>query len=276
MRKILPALRPVLAVLAVGWFCLPAAAQEPASFKDCADCPEMQVIPPGNFMMGSARGHENEQPEHQVSLAKPFALARFEITFDDWQACVDAKGCSRQPDDHQWGKGKRPVMNITFDDVTQYLTWLSHKSGKRYRLPSEAEWEWAAKGGVATSYPWGERMEEGRANCRECGAKPFGGFSSAPVGSYPPNGYGLYDMAGNVWEWTQDCWHPDHQGASPEGRPRGPEAQPLPGLSSCMARVMKGGAWYYYAPMARPQARAKNDSRVFSYVLGFRPARDLD
>jgi formylglycine-generating enzyme required for sulfatase activity len=261
-------------VFAACLFSLPVIAED--SFKDCPDCPEMVIVPKGSFVMGSENGHENERPTHPVTIAKAFALGRFEVTFDDWQDCVAAKACARDPDDHQWGKGKRPVMNVTYDDVKEYLAWLGKRSGKRYRLPSEAEWEWAARGGVDSLYPWGDKMEPGKANCRECGAEPFGGFSSAPVGSYPPNGYGLYDMNGNVWEWTEDCWHPDHRSASANAKPRGPEANPLPGTTACLARVMKGGAWYYYAGMSRPQARAKNESRVFSYVLGFRVARDLE
>ncbi|TAN48908.1 MAG: formylglycine-generating enzyme family protein [Rhodospirillales bacterium] len=276
MERLSPSIRvhPCLLSCILYLFSFGALAGEP--FKDCDDCPEMVIVPAGSFVMGSQTGHENERPEHKVTIAKSFALGRFEITFDDWQLCVDAKACTRSPDDHQWGKAKRPVMNVTFDDVTQYLTWLSKKTGKRYRLPSEAEWEWAARGGAKTIYPWGDGMEDGLANCRSCGAEPFGGFSSAPVGSYPPNGYGLYDMTGNVWEWVQDCWHPDHTGASKDAKPRGPETQSLPGIPACLARVMKGGAWYYFAPMARPAARARNDSRVLSYVLGFRVAREID
>lgn len=255
----------------------PCLAWAQAPIKDCADCPELLAIPRGTFVMGSNDAHENERPQRKVTIAKPFYLGRFEITFDQWQACFEASACKRLPDDHKWGKGDRPVMNVAFDDAQDYLAWISKKSGKRYRLPSEAEWEWAARGGVGTLYPWGDKMAPGKANCRDCGAEPFGGFSTAPVGSYPPNGYGLYDMNGNVWEWTQDCWHPDHKGAPTEQKPRGPAPVPeVPGLKSCDARVMKGGAWYYYAVMSRPQARAKNDATAQSYVLGFRVARDAD
>lgn len=256
-------------------FFFPALADGP--IKDCADCPEIVLIPKGGFVMGSDNAHENERPAHKASVAKPFYLGTKEVTFDQWQACVEAKACKRMPDDHRWGMGSRPVMNVTYDEVMEYLAWISRKSGKRYRLPSEVEWEWAARGGGETLYPWGERMEPGMANCRECGAEPFGGFSTAPVASYPPNGYGLYDMNGNVWEWTSDCWHPSHQGAYGDQKPRGPAPIPeLPGKFGCDARVMKGGAWYYYAVMSRPQARAKNDAKVYSYVLGFRVARDAD
>ncbi|MBF0268945.1 MAG: formylglycine-generating enzyme family protein [Alphaproteobacteria bacterium] len=261
-------------LLSLAFFCLPAHAQEP--FRDCPDCPEMVIVPKGGFIMGSDVGHENERPAHPVKIAKPFALGRYEVTFDEWQACFDAQACLRNPDDHKWGRANRPVMNVTIDDVKQFLAWLSQKSGKRYRLPGEAEWEWAARAGTAGLFSWGDKMEPGRANCRGCGDDPFNGFSTAPVGSYPPNAFGLYDMAGNVWEWTEDCWHPDHTGAPKDQKPRGPEANPLPGLPACMARVMKGGAWYYYAQMSRPSARARNEGRVLSYVLGFRVARDVD
>ncbi|MDK9721327.1 MAG: formylglycine-generating enzyme family protein [Rhodospirillales bacterium] len=263
-----------LVFLAALWF--PSLAHAQGFFRDCPDCPEMAAVPKGRFVMGSENGHENERPLHPVTIVKSFALGRYEVTFDDWQACMAAKACTRNPDDHQWGRANRPVMNVTYDDAQQFLAWLSKKSGKRYRLPSEAEWEWAARGGVDSLYPWGDKMEPGRANCRDCGAEPFGGFSTAPVGSYPPNLFGLYDMNGNVWEWTEDCWHPDHRGGANSQKPRGPEANPQPGQVACLARVMKGGAWYYYAGMSRPQARAKNEGRVISYVLGFRVARDID
>jgi formylglycine-generating enzyme required for sulfatase activity len=236
----------------------------PATFRDCSDCPELVSLPPGRFTMGDgASPFTNERPPHEVVIEWPFALGRTEVTFDDWTRCVAAKACAKMPDDHGWGRGRRPVINVTLAEAAAYLAYLSRRTGKRYRLPTEAEWEYAARAGTATAYWWGNEPGSGQANCRECGSSFE--HETAPAGSFPPNPFGLYDMNGNVWEWTADCWRPKHD-APPERSRDG----------TCPAHVVKGGSWYYFPPMSRPAARARNDVRTNSYNIGFRVARDLE
>jgi len=210
------------------------AAQAAEAFRDCPRCPEMVALPNGP--------------------AGPFAIGRFEVTFDDWKACVEAKACRGGQDDHGWGRGRRPVINITWADAVAYARWLSRLTGFVYALPTEAEWEYAARAGSETAFWWGDAAGRGHANCRECDDR-WGGRSTAPVGSFPPNPFGLYDMNGNVWEWSADCW----------GAPSAGE--------SCRERVIKGGSWYYFAPMAAASARSKLDAAQWSYNVGFRLVR---
>ncbi|MCC7167564.1 MAG: SUMF1/EgtB/PvdO family nonheme iron enzyme [Rhodospirillales bacterium] len=243
------------------------AAQAAEAFRDCPQCPEMIAIKPGTFAMGGTRA-ENEQPVHTVTLTKPYAIAKYELTFDEWEMCRVAGACTRDPDLHDWGRGRQPVINLAIADIAQYLAWLSKLTGKTYRLPSEADWEYAARGGIDGAYWWGETMKPGHANCRDCGAEPWGGDRAAPVGTFPPNPYGLHEMNGNLWEWTADCWAPNHNQAPTDGSPR-------PGPDNCQ-RVIKGGAWYYYAPLSRPASRARQDPRQWSYTVGVRLAREME
>jgi formylglycine-generating enzyme required for sulfatase activity len=234
------------------------------AFRDCADCPELVVVPPGRFTMGDdASPFTNERPAREMAVERGFALGRTEVTFDDWARCLVARACQKMPDDHGWGRGKRPVINVTLAEATQFLAYLSQKTGKPYRLPTEAEWEHAARAGTKTAYWWGETAGAGHANCRECESGYH--HETAPAASFAPNPFGLHDMNGNVWEWTADCWRPNHAGA-PERAKDG----------TCPAHVVKGGSWYYFPPMSRPAARARNDVRTNSYNIGFRVARDLN
>ena len=257
MRRIVPSL---LALILVS----PALAAEP--FRDCARCPELVAVPAGSFVMGSDKGEKYEKPAHPVAIAKPFAIGRFEVTFDEWAYCVEEKGCFEVPDDHLWGRERRPVINLTFDDMVRYTQWLSRKTGHKYRLPSEAEWEYAARGGTGTEYWWGDAVGQGQANCRECGTE-WSGKMSAPVGSLKPNPWGLYDTAGNVWEWVADCWVPSHEGAPADGSART--------MGDCGNRVTRGGSWYYFSKLSRSAYRYKNDVRIKSYNIGFRVLREL-
>jgi formylglycine-generating enzyme required for sulfatase activity len=174
-------------------------------------------------------------------------MTRSEITFDQWQVCVDAGACSGGQDDHGWGRGTRPVINVSYHDAKAYAAWLSRASGRACRLPTEAEWERAAAAGAATAYWWGGEHGTGMANCRDCNPQPI--YGSTPAGSFPPNPYGLVDMNGNVWEWTEDCWQ------APQG---------------CGHRVIKGGSWYYYSTNASVRARSHNDAASGSYNIGIR------
>jgi len=171
-------------------------------FRECAkDCPEMIVVPAGEFLMGSRatekEREDGEGPQRKVTIVKRFAVSKFDVTFADWDACVSVGGCP-QASDSGFGRGSRPVINVTWDDAQQYVAWLSRMTGQRYRLLSEAEWEYAARAGTATAFWWGDEIGTGNANCIGCGSK-WDKRQTSPVGSFKPNAFGLYDMAGNVW-----------------------------------------------------------------------------
>lgn len=238
-------------------------------FKDCAGCPEMVVLPANRFVMGSKR-YKTEQPPHLVTIKKPFAIGRYEVTFDEWALCVGDGGCTTKPDDHKWGRGKRPVMNITWEEAVAYTKWLSKRTGKTFRLPAEAEWEYAARAGTKTRYSWGEEATgKAIANCRDCGAKIS--HQTEPVGSFPANPWGLFDIHGNVWEWLADCWVPNYKGAPADG-----SARQMPNGKSCSERVMRSGSWYYFSKNLGSTWRAKNDPRVRGYGIGFRLIREIE
>jgi len=242
--------------------------------RDCPVCPQMVVVPAGLFIMGSPAdeaGHQpDEAPQRRVRIDRPFAIGRTEVTFGQWQACLDDGGCGGyQPSDHGWGRGGRPVMNVSLDDVQGYLDWLSVRTGYQYRLPSEAEWEYAARAHSSTAFPWGDDVGTGRANCYKCGSD-WGGESTAPVARFPANGFGLYDMHGNVWEWTADCRHDDHAGAPDTAAPRREAAG-----GDCRQRVQRGGSWYYVAMNSRSARRSYNRTEARWYDVGFRVVRDL-
>ena len=176
------------------------------SFPGCPNgCPEMIVIPAGDFMMGSPKEetgrYEDEGPRHKVLIAKPFAVSKFEVTFEEWDACVAIGGCV-QVSDSGMGRGTQPVTDVGWEDVQQYVAWLSKQTGQIYRLLSEAEWEYAARAGTDTAYSWGDKIGRGNANCNNCGS-PWDDRQSAPVGSFAANKFGLHDMHGNVWEWCR-------------------------------------------------------------------------
>ena len=226
-----------------------SAAQELAlkpgnSFRECAqDCPEMVVIPTGSFTMGSPsteKGHKTtEAPQHRVTIAKSFAVSKYELTFADWDACVKGGGCNDyKPPDQGWGRGQQPVINVNWDDAQQYVAWLSQVTGKTYRLLSEAEYEYAARAGTTTVYPWDDDIKvngAAMANCDDCGSK-WDNTQPAPVGSFAPNRFGLYDMVGNVDEWTEDCVHPNYNGVPTDGT-----AWVTGG--DCSNRILRGGSW---------------------------------
>jgi FimV-like protein len=238
------------------------------SFRDCEDvCPEMVRILAGSFLMGSpedeAGRFPDEGPLHSVHVPA-FAIGKYAVTFDEWDACVGARGCSTKPSDEGWGRGRRPVINVSWDDAQQYVRWLSAKTGHRYRLPSEAEWEYAARAGMTTAYYWGNQIGAGNANCNGCGSQ-WDNKQTAPVGSFAPNPWGLYDMAGNVWQWT-DCYHNSYSGAPPDGSAW--EA------GDCYFRAIRGGSFSYYPPGLRAAFRYRNTATSTFSGLGFRLARD--
>lgn len=263
--------RALAAALVLAWGLTAGAAsaadRQPGEvFRDCAACPELVEVPAGRYVMGThAERYPAERPAHLVTIARPFAIGRYEVTFDEWQACAADGGCSRDPDDHKWGRGRRPVINISWLEAVGYVEWLSRKTGKAYRLPTEAEWEYVARAGTATEYWWGDDPGQGRANCRNCG--PDVSHQSVPVGSFAPNPLGLFDVHGNVWEWVQDCWHPTHEGAPKDGSARLNEP--------CHERVTRSGSWYYVDTNARAAYRSKFPAGAFSYGIGLRVVREL-
>ena len=175
------------------------------SFKDCPDCPEMVVVPAGEFMMGSSDGGANVKPPHKVTINARFAVGKFDVTFAEWDACVSARGCKRKPEDQGWGR-TRPVINVSRDDATkEYLRWLSRKTGKKYRLLTEAEWEYAARAGSSAEYTWGNDIGTNRANCIGCGSQ-WDNKETAPAGSFAANAFGLHDVHGKVYQWVQVCY----------------------------------------------------------------------
>ncbi len=229
----------------------------------CPDCPPMVVIPAGSSVMGDDTAHAAaERPRVPITITRPFALSRTEVTFDQWLVCVTDGACKGGQDDHAWGRGGRPVINITWDEARAYAAWVQQRSGMDCRLPTEAEWEYAARAGTTTGYWWGDTIGGDNANCRDClnGETPYG---TRPAASFKPNPWGLYDMNGNVWEWTADCWTPDHT------------AKPPSDTTTCRERVIKGGSWYYFSTMSRASARAKNDVRAWSYNIGIRVLCEL-
>lgn len=256
----LPLFLPPLATLV-----LALSATSGHAVEICPGCPAMVVVGPGRFVMGDD-SRPAERPAHPVAIDRAVAIGRFEVTFDEWRVCAADGGCRGDVDDHGWGRGRRPVINVSWDDADAYARWVSARSGLACRLPSEAEWEFAARAGTATAYWWGDQPGRGLANCRGCtaGPPPYG---SAEAGSFPANPWGLSDMNGNVWEWTADCWVPSHDGAPADGSART--------AAACGERVIKGGAWYYYPANSRAAARARNNGRTGSYTIGFRLFCDL-
>jgi formylglycine-generating enzyme required for sulfatase activity len=242
------------------------------TFKECSNCPEMIVVPAGSFRMGSpanepALRNAPEGPQHTVTFARQFAVGQFEVTFDEWDACVADDGCNGyKPTDHGGGRGRRPVFEVSWNEAKAYVGWLSNKTGKTYRLLTEAEYEYATRAGTQTAYPWGNDIGENNANCRGCGSQ-WDGKQTAPVGSFSPNGFGLYDMVGNVWEWTEDCLHDNYNGAPTDGSAwtRG----------DCRYRVIRGGSWYYDAENLRSAIRNGSSPVDRSTDMGFRVGRTL-
>ena len=206
-----------------------------------------------------------DRPVHRVAIAKPFAMSAAEVTFKDWDACVTGGGCTFKPDDLGWGADDRPVINISWLDAKTYAAWLSKQTGHTYRLPSEAEWEYAARGGSTTAFAWGAAVGSGMANCRDCQSGAT--RQTLPTRSFPPNRYGLFDMAGNAAEWVEDCWNDTYRGAPKDG------AAWVTG--SCGQRVLRGGSFDSTATYVRPAARFRYDADVRYYGNGFRVVRNL-
>jgi formylglycine-generating enzyme required for sulfatase activity len=242
-------------------------------FRDCARCPVMVIIPAGEFTMGSPPEAGQAETQHRVTIAAPFAVGKFAITFDEWGNCVKDGGCGRyRPDDQGWGRGRRPAIDISWDMAKEYVKWLARKTGKPYRLLTEAEWEYAARAGTTTKYSTGDTISPKLANYdgSEDGAGPseVNRKKTLPVGSFPPNAFGLYDMHGNVTQWVEDCWHDDYTAEAPADGSAWVEG-------SCDGRVLRGGSWADSESELRSAARTGEYRYESSYNDGFRVARGL-
>jgi formylglycine-generating enzyme required for sulfatase activity len=219
----------------------------------------MRRIPAGRFQMGAVSDFTFEQPVHTVHV-RSFRLAAYEVTFEEFETFARATGRAL-PDDRGWGRGRHPVINVSWDDAQAFIRWLNQLSGRHYRLPTEAEWEYAARAGTATPYPWGDKFRPDLAN----GSDSKSG--TVEVGSYPRDAYGLYDMTGNVWEWTQDCHHDDYRGAPGDGTAWT--------SGDCNRRVYRGGSWASPVLLLRVTHRLWLRASARYDFLGFRLAADL-
>lgn len=244
----------------------PAAPAGLHDLKDCADCPDLIALPAGTFTMGSNSSDPSERPAHRVSIAKPFAIGKYEVTVGQWDACVQAGGCPHLNNGSDRPK-KTPVRDVSWDDAQQYVKWLTKSTGKHYRLPTESEWEYAARAGTTTRFWWGEQMSKGKADCKDCGA-PWQQQGPTEVGSFAPNPWGLYDTSGSVWEWVSDCWHNSYKGA--------PSTDHAWDEANCRMRVIRGGSWREGASYMPSTTRFKYDAGVRYSQNGFRVARDLE
>ena len=233
-------------------------------FWDCLHCPQMVAIPAGSYMMGSPSDevgrYDHEGPVHRVTIAKPFAAGVYEVTFAEWDACARDGGCRGYiPDDEGWGRGSRPVINVSWDDARAYVEWLSQETGEDYRLLSESEWEYAARAGTTTRYHWGDAISPSRAH--------YAKGRTVQVGSYAANAWALHDLHGNVQEWVQDCWNDGYDGAPSDGSAWE--------SGNCKARVLRNGSWYEYPRLLRAAHRGRSGADVRGYNVGFRVARTL-
>jgi formylglycine-generating enzyme required for sulfatase activity len=261
------------------------ALQPLANFHECAkDCPEMIVVPAGAFTMGSPATeqaryayegpqHANEGPQHMVTIAKPFAVSKFDVTFAEWDACVSVGACPIATDSG-FGRDTKPVINVSWDDAQTYVAWLSKMTGQPYRLLTEAEWEYAARASTATAYYWGDAIGAGNASCNGCGSK-WDNQETSPVGSFAANQFGLNDMAGNVWQWVQDCYHDNYNGAPTDGSAWTTGNCYGTAEDEDLQRVIRGGSWISGPLNLRSAGRFRNTFSSRGNLLGFRIGRTL-
>lgn len=245
----------------------PASGAAPTSFHDCADCPEMAVIPPGSFGMGANDGEDNEKPMHRVTIAKPFAMSKTEVTQQQWSLIM-----GNEPGRFFNCGVTCPVEQVSWEDAQAFIRKLNARTGKQYRLPSEAEWEYAARAGSTGTYPWGDQASHEYANYGddECCTGLAQGrdkwVDTAPAGSFPANAFGLYDMIGNVWEWVEDGYHESYAGAPVDGGI-------WPGDGS--SHVVRGGSWNFNPDFLRVSMRSRFGPDLRINSIGFRLVRVL-
>ncbi len=225
--------------------------------------PEMVVIPAGNFTMGSPKnekGRYNER-QHQVHIKQAFAMGKYEVAFEEYDRFVEATGRAT-PSDEDWGRGQRPVINVDWHAAVAYAEWLSQETGQSYRLPTEAEWEYAARAGTQTAYWWGNQIGRNKANCDGCGSR-WDGKQTAPVGRFQANPFGLYDVHGNVWEWTCSEWGEVYEGQEKRCH------------HTSALRAIRGGSWNFGPRRVRSALRDRLERSSRLDFLGFRLARSL-
>ncbi|ACT59479.1 SUMF1/EgtB/PvdO family nonheme iron enzyme [Hirschia baltica] len=260
----------------------PSLAKTPQQFiQDCAECPQLVVIPEGRFVMGDMSGNAQEDriPVRKVIFNQAFALASFETTFAEWDACVDDGKCRPIENDMGWGRGNRPVIGTSWHDAKQYTQWLSDKTGQKYRLPSEAEWEYAARAGSSTTYTFGEDLSElcqygngadlsTQYPWRNTACSDNFGKKTAPVGTFRANKFGLYDIHGNVWEWVEDCWHPNYNNAPTNGSAWTKQC-------NNNTKVLRGGSFSVQPDYLGSSNRYAFPADQYMPFFGFRVARAL-
>jgi formylglycine-generating enzyme required for sulfatase activity len=248
-----------------------------ANGQPCPMCPEMVVVPAGSFILGSPANEperSNDEAQVGVTIARPFAVGKFAVTFAEWDACVADGGCEGyRPDDHGWGRNSRPVINVSWDDTKLYIDWLNAKTGKTYRLLSEAEREYVTRAGRTTPFWWGSSITSKQANYNgnytfDDGAKGEYRQQTVPVDSFEANPWGLFNVHGNVSEWTEDCWNDSNQGNPGNGSART--------IRYCYKRVNRGGSWFNIPRFLRAAHRSMDAPDVRSSNLGFRLARTLN
>jgi formylglycine-generating enzyme required for sulfatase activity len=236
----------------------------------------MVLIPPGRFMMGALSTDHydptydgyDEGPVHEVHIQYAFSVSKYPVTRAEWKRFVRATGHRDTSDCLKGQQDTHPVVCVSWQDAQDYAAWLPSKSGQKYRLLTEAEWEYAARAGTTTAYYWGRKIGSGHAACDGCGSA-YDNKSTAPVDTFPPNKFGLYDMAGNVFSWTQDCYHVSYNGAPSDGGAWG-------GGSDCSAgHVVRGGSWNTGELKERSAYRAGYDNDRDGLV-GFRLARSVN
>ncbi len=246
-------------------------------FKDCEHCPSMVVVPAGSFMMGSTSSETgrkyNELPYHKVRIRKPFAVGRFELTFSEYDMCVQLKGCPYAIPDEGWGRGQKPAINLSWNYAKSYVKWLSGVTGKPYRLLSESEWEYVARAGSDTAFWWGNSISSWQANYNgnfvyNGGEKGISRGRPVKVNEFQPNPWGLYNMHGNVHEWVEDCYHKNYYNAPRDGKPRIKK--------HCFRRVVRGGYWHAHPENIRSASRDWGNAGYKVETIGVRVARDLE
>ena len=246
-------------------------------YKDCDKCPEMVVVPAGAFMMGSKDseydGRPEERPRHKVTISKSFAVGIFPVTFEEWDSCVREGGCNRyRPSDEGWGRGRHPVIKVSWNDAQAYLAWLSKTTGKRYRLLTEAEREYVTRASSATAFSWGDMISPDQANYNgeysfRGGPKGTHRKATVPVDSFEPNRWKLHQLHGNVWDWVEDCWSENYASVPSDG-----SAKDVPG---CDLRVIRGGSWINSPNYLRAASRLKYTPTTRAREIGFRVAQTL-
>ena len=251
------------------------------TFRDCGVCPEMVVVPAGSFVMGSppdGSGRKRDsRPQHRVNIPEPFSVGVYEVTFAEWDTCAADGGCDGyRPDDRDMGRDRRPAIHVSWFDALAYIKWLSNKTGRPYRLPTEAEWEYLARAGTSTPFTSGSTISADQANFKGLdGSEPVeqrdGSLEGTlPVGSFQANAFGVYDTHGNVWEWVADCFNPNAYKAHKSYPAMVGEWDQF-----CL-RVVRGGGWSNGPEGLRSDNRTRLSPDARSHTLGFRVARTAD